>query len=372
MKGSNPMAAITLPYVKSYDDRHGKPRFYFRRKGFASVPLPAPGSPGFMAAYEAANVAPTTPLTAAKVHFLRGSLGWAIEQFIGSDAFRARADNTRLSDRKLLDEMRATFGAGMLRDLRSRHVKAIRDHFKEKFTTSQADMAIDKLSVVWKYADQHLSLDLDVSPTNGVARLHKTKKENERKPWTDEVLATFEAKAPGRLRVAVTLLLYTGQRVSDVVNMKWSHFDGDLIEVVQQKTGETVWIPCHRQLKAVLATLPHRGDTILTAERGEPYKAASVSTLVRRVLHEAGITGYSVHGLRKNAAQALAEAGCSISEIMAITGHRSPGMALHYAKRAEKKRLARSGMKRWEDSEDSATDAVTNSAQVSNLRTKHG
>ncbi|MGO9847550.1 MAG: tyrosine-type recombinase/integrase [Methylocella sp.] len=366
------MSAIRLPYIKSYPDRHGKPRYYFRRKGFASVPLPAPGSPGFMAAYEAANVPPTAPLIRGKVHFLRGSLGWAIEQFIGSDAFRSRADNTRLSDRKMLDEMRAQFGAGMLRDLRSRHVKFIRDHFREKFTPSQADMAIDKLSVVWKYADQHLGLDLDTNPTIGVARLHKTKKENERKPWTDEVFAAFEANAPDRLRVAVTLLLYTGQRVSDVVDMKWSHFDGDLIEVVQQKTGETAWIPCHRRLKAVLATLPRRGDNILTAERGERYRSSSISTLVRRVLHNAGIRGYSVHGLRKNAAQALAEAGCSISEIMAITGHRSPGMALHYAKRAEKKRLARSGMKRWEDSEEPGTVTAPGTAEVSNLRTKRG
>jgi len=367
------MTAIRLPYVKSYPDRHGTWRHYFRRNGFASVSLPSPGSPGFMAAYEAANVSPTTPLTTAKVHFLRGSLGWAIEQFTGSDAFRARADNTRLSDRKLLDEMRAKFGAGMLRDLRSRHVKAMRDHFKEKFTASQADMALDKLSIVWKYADQHLDIELDINPTIGVARVHKTKKENERKPWTDDVFATFESKAPSRLRVAVMLLLYTGQRVSDMVGMKWSHFDGDLIEVVQQKTGETVWIPCHRRLKAILAALPRRGDNILTAERGgEPYKANSVSTLVRRVLHEAGIVGYSVHGLRKNAAQALAEAGCSISEIMAITGHRSPGIALHYAKRAEKKRLARSGMKRWEDSEEMAAAVVSDTAEVSNLRTNRG
>jgi hypothetical protein len=36
-------------------DRHGKPRFYFRRRGFKRVALPSlPWSPEFMAAYEAA------------------------------------------------------------------------------------------------------------------------------------------------------------------------------------------------------------------------------------------------------------------------------------------------------------------------------
>jgi hypothetical protein len=47
---------MKLPrYVHGFVDRHGKPRFYFRRPGFESVPLPRlPYSPEFMRAYEAA------------------------------------------------------------------------------------------------------------------------------------------------------------------------------------------------------------------------------------------------------------------------------------------------------------------------------
>jgi hypothetical protein len=41
-------------YVNSYWDRHGKQRYYFRRKGQPSIPLPAPGSPEFEQAYAAA------------------------------------------------------------------------------------------------------------------------------------------------------------------------------------------------------------------------------------------------------------------------------------------------------------------------------
>jgi len=42
-------------YVNGYVDRHGKPRFYFRRRGFKHVALPSlPWSPEFMAAYEVA------------------------------------------------------------------------------------------------------------------------------------------------------------------------------------------------------------------------------------------------------------------------------------------------------------------------------
>ena len=40
-------------FVQGFADRHGRPRFYLRRRGFKQVPLPGlPWSSEFMAAYE--------------------------------------------------------------------------------------------------------------------------------------------------------------------------------------------------------------------------------------------------------------------------------------------------------------------------------
>ena len=40
-------------YTHGYIDRHGTPRWYLRRRGYKSVPLPGlPWSPEFMATYE--------------------------------------------------------------------------------------------------------------------------------------------------------------------------------------------------------------------------------------------------------------------------------------------------------------------------------
>ena len=41
---------------------------------------------------------------------------------------------------------------------------------------------------------------------------------------------------------------------------------------------------------------------------------------------KAGFEGYSLHGLRKNAAPRLIEAGCSKDEAKAITGHATTSM----------------------------------------------
>jgi hypothetical protein len=55
-------------FVQAFIDRHGKPRFYFRRPGFKRVPLPGlPWSPDFMSAYEQALAAPPSPIGSSRV-----------------------------------------------------------------------------------------------------------------------------------------------------------------------------------------------------------------------------------------------------------------------------------------------------------------
>ena len=73
-------------------------------------------------------------------------------------------------------------------------------------------------------------------------------------PWTEDEIAKFEAAhAIGtKPRLAHALLLYTGQRVSDVCRMGWQHVNGDLIAVRQKKTSTPLMLPLHPELKAML------------------------------------------------------------------------------------------------------------------------
>jgi integrase len=343
------MTNLRLRYVHSFVDRHGRARFYFRHRG-NRWPLPAPGTQGFHEAYEACMARLKSGPAPDRVAFLPGSLAWAIEKFIASPEYKARAPATRAADRRLYDELKRHAGTGLLKDLRPRHVKAIRDHFRTTFTASIADAAIARLSVLWDYADEHLQVDIADNPTHGIRRVHKG--QTEREPWPDDVLERFENEAPSALRVAFLLALYTGQRRSDLVKMKWAQFDGDSIDVKQTKTGQPLTIPCHRRLRETLDKLPRRqSEYILLGERGRPLGADSLSMAFRRMLARLGIKGYSIHGLRKNAAKALADAGCDPRQIMAITGHRTFAMAFHYAKRADQRLAARAAMDKWEAAE---------------------
>jgi integrase len=54
-----------------------------------------------------------------------------------------------------------------------------------------------------------------------------------------------------------------------------------------------------------------------------------------------------VHGLRKLAAAALADAGCTAHEIAAVTGHRSLAMVSLYTASADQERLAEAAIVRF-------------------------
>jgi integrase len=104
-----------------------------------------------------------------------------------------------------------------------------------------------------------------------------------------------------------------------------------------------------RALLAELVPIRKQKAAIINAH-GRPYTANSLSNAFRKVFVRIGMDGYSVHGLRKNAAVALAEVGCGPHEIMAITGHKTLAMVTHYTKRANQKRLADRAMEKWKTS----------------------
>lgn len=208
-------------------------------------------------------------------------------------------------------------------DLSPAAVRAMRDSIKIKTAPTTADACVMVVSVLWKFASEFCQLPLDHNPAHGVARVHTDGKSHE--PWPDDVIDKLLAAADAILRLAVYLLLYTGQREGDVVAMKWDDIraqpDGTQeIFAVQQKTGTKVWIPLHRDLKVLLGQTPRVGKNILNSSRGKPFASSqSLYQKTKDMLHKVGEGIYTPHGLRATAAIRLIEAGCSEDQAAAIT-----------------------------------------------------
>ena len=165
--------------------------------------------------------------------------------------------------------------------------------------------------------------------------------------WTDDEIAKFEAKhlVGSKPRLALALLLHSGQRRSDVVRMGRQHVREGVRQVRQVKTGAELMIPVHPELSAIIEQVQTTNLTFLISESGKPF-TAGFSHWFRARCNEAGLLHCSAHGLRKAAARRLAEAGCTEHEIAAITGHASLREIVRYTKAADQRRLARAGMEK--------------------------
>ena len=324
-------------FVQAFIDRNGKPRYYFRRAGFKSVPLPGlPWSPKFMEVYEAALSG--QPLQIGASRSKPGTVSAAISGYYHDQSFLTLAASTQRPLRGILEHFRTDHGEKRVALLQRQHISTLLKS-KKRFAARHWLKAIRALM---KYAVE-IGLRHD-DPTVGV-KLPSLKTDGYH-AWTEAEIEQFQTyhKVGTRARLALMLLLHTGQRRSDVVRMGRQHVRDGVLHVRQQKTGIELAIPLHSALAAVIAEPPAEHLTLLTTQTGKPFSAAGFGNWFRDRCNEAGLPRCSAHGLRKAAARRLAEAGCTTHEIAAITGHASLSEVQRYTKAADQARLARAAM----------------------------
>jgi integrase len=165
-------------------------------------------------------------------------------------------------------------------------------------------------------------------------------------PWAWDVIEQAKTELRPDLWWAVALALYTGQRMGDVLAMRWDAINGGMIAVRQEKTGKRLAIPLHKDLRAIIETIPRRAVTVLTSTERRPWTKDGFKATWNK--HKpAGAAGLVFHGLRKSAVVTLLECGCTDAEVAAITGQ-SREMVEHYAKQVNQAKLAASAILRWE------------------------
>jgi integrase len=115
---------------------------------------------------------------------------------------------------------------------------------------------------------------------------------------------------------------------------------------MQQKTGARLLIKMHPELARALESVPRSNLTFLVTERGAPFSASSLSNWFGKQCRAAGLERRTAHGLRKAACRRLAEAGASVHEIAAVSGHKSLAEIERYTKAVDQARLADQAMDR--------------------------
>ncbi len=335
---------IRLKYVHAFRDRAGRMRYYFRRHG-KRTPLPGlPGSGEFMDAYATLlsirlqHVEPRP--TAAPKTFAALAI-----RYYGSPQYRSLSASSRTNYRRVIDGFLEGHGHRRVDQMTREHVDIVIGKMANK--PGAGIILLKRVRTLIRYAMALGWTDRD--PTAGV----KGYKSKEIHTWNEGEISVFERRWPEgtRERLTFALLLYTGQRGSDVYRMTWTDIVGDAIRVAQQKTAAKLTIPIHGALYRVLSTANRSHPTILVTAYGEQFSVKGFGHMISTAIREAGLPERcKAHGLRKAAARRLAEAGCSASEIAAITGHKTLAEVERYTRAADQERLARQAIKRQSES----------------------
>lgn len=330
---------VTLKYVQRFEDRHGKARYYYRRKGYPSAALPDPSDPSFMEAYMKASGAEMMPQRSLAPK--AGTIPALVDAYLNSTDFLRNKESSRKVTKGILMRFVARVGPRMVAEMQREHVMKIIAGMAD--TPGAANNMLKKIRALmgWAIVNKWRTDD----PTLKIKRF----KEGTHHTWTDDELAQFEARWPlgTRERTLYALALYTGQRREDIGTRTKRHYNAreGTMWVVQAKTGAELEIPVHPALREALEAWNPRHLVLLATPDGRGTSIKALTTAMGRATDKAGLPDRCVlHGLRKAAARRLAEAGCSAHEIMAITGHRSLEEVERYCAAARQKGLGRSAM----------------------------
>jgi integrase len=329
------MTRIRLEYVHEYRSRE-RTYYYFRRRGFKKARLPGlPGSEEFMAAYQQALSA-SQPKDIGANRTKPGTVNACIVGYYTCLAFRGLASSTQQHRRAILERFRERHG--------DKRIALLPSHKIEEWLNQMQPVAarnwLKTLRGLLEFAVKERFCA--TNPARDI-KLPKWKGGHHR-AWTDAEVEQFERKHAigSRARLAFALGLYTVQRAGDVRGLGQQHVRNGELTFKQSKTGVRLTLPILPELQAILDATPSGHMTFLVNDKGGQYSGTRFSDQFRQWCNEAGLPREcSFHGLRATGCTVLADAGYSVHEIAAWSGHATLKEVERYTKGANQKRLAR-------------------------------
>lgn len=244
------------------------------------------------------------------------------------------APSTRRQYRLAADRLKHHFEQFSPRQVKSRHVAALKLKMREK--PNMANRILSFLRTVFAYALEWQLVD--DNPCIGVRR-HK---EGKRKRYiTDAEFRAIYAQAGARLQVIMDLQYLTGQRINDVLTLRRSAIQDDGIllkpKKVENSTGATMllrWTPDLREVVERAKALNPRFST-LTLLHGRTGKAPNYRTVALQWTKAAAAAGIEDARPNDPRAKSATDAKRQGKNPRALLGHSSDAMTERYLRQHE-------------------------------------
>jgi integrase len=161
---------------------------------------------------------------------------------------------------------------------------------------------------------------------------------------TDEQLRTLMAaldNVSNRRKVAsmaIKLLLFTGARVNEALNARWSDIDRTTrtwtVSATNNKSKQRRSIPLNDAAMAVLDQLDTEGDSewlFVSCYDDGKQRMTTINKVWRQIRQDAGLPWLRLHDLRHNFASMLVNSGRTLYEVQQILGHSNSKVTERYA-----------------------------------------
>src|SRR5262249_25171277 len=256
-------------------------------------------------------------------------------------------------DEKIAPGSNKLFKDFPLAQMKADAVEVLRDR---KFKTPQAANArVKNIKVVFKWAIKRRFIN-----SNPAREIERIRVKSDGFPaWTVDNVHQFESRHPigSKARLALALLLYTGQRHGDVVRFGKQHCKNGKLIFTQDKTNKRLVLPILPELQKIIDASPCGSLTFLESDWHRPFNPHGFSDKFRVWCKQAGLKNLSAHGLRKASATFIANAGGSSHMLMAAFGWSTLAMAELYTRAANQERLAEQAMRLLELPEQTRTES---------------
>lgn len=305
-----------------------------------------------------------------------GSVAELIRDYRVTAHFKSRKTNTREDYNRILNYIQEKLGDFATRAITPVMVQAMKESLQD--TPSKANKVLAMLSILFTMAVRKNMVQFNPAAHPGKLTVRKRTE-----IWSKEDEArVLEAFRPS-LRLAFMLMLYTCQRLSDVLEMTTSQIDerdGRLyITLRQQKTDELIGVPVHKNLdpflrerladlrpSVVLVSGPQglswqrrsfskAWDTDLAKADAVLRTALAQRLVPKRVDEEMAARHRTRHDLRRTGIVRLGEAGATTAHIASLSGHQidycQKILDTYLPRRTE---TALAGIEIWEKAGDTA------------------
>ena len=229
------------------------------------------------------------------------------------------------------------FSKKKLEEISSKDIRQFLDSLSHITTTANRCFAL--MSVAFGKAEDWEYLPPRSNPCVGVRKYKENRKQRflnrlELKKL-EESLARQEKEQPSSFCSvnAIRLLLYTGCRAGEILNLKWDnvHQKDHYIYLDDTKVGESAR-PLNQKVIGVLTSMkPKEGNPYVFYGKvpGKPLREPK--TAWRKVLKRAGIKGFRIHDLRHSFASFCLSQGIDLYTLSKLLGHRNIATTARYA-----------------------------------------